>query len=162
MVDFENKIEDNLSLLNSEQIDVCRILLHQLGIADKKFFNQQSELVVNKEYLEFIAIHSNDCDSNFVIIFFNSFIEFSCLGFCFQFDYNEKYITEYILSLFNGEYKVIQTTLGNSILKTQFIWNNKNLKSRITKHFLYNFRFLFNFGMIEYKEFKPLSFISST
>jgi len=162
MVDFLKKIEDNLNLLNSQQIDVCRILLDQLRIADKKFFSQQSSLIVNKEYLEFIAIHSYESDSNFVIILFNSFVEYSCSGFCFQFDYNENYINEYISSLFKGEYKVIQTNFGNIILRTQFIWNSQNLKSRITKSFLYNFRFFFNYGMIKFTEFKLLSFVSST
>ncbi len=131
----------NLLSLNPMQREIADEINQYYNTADKNFISSKSELIVSKNYLELLMVHSENQETNFVVILFESFIEFSCGGFVFQFKYDENQINAYILSLFKGEYEIYHTLVGNFIIKEQFRWLNENLKSR-TRRSIFYFLFL--------------------
>lgn len=160
MVDFINKIEDKFDKLNASQKEVCRVVLPEFKKVDGKLFGKQSELKIRDEYLEFAVIHATESDTNFVIILFSTYVELSCAGFCFQFKYSDKeVIAAYILALLKGEYIILRTSISKAIIQEQLIWDSEKLEPKISKSFLFYFKFLFRQDKIVYTKFKPLSFI---
>ena len=127
----------NLPSLDPMQREIAEKIIQYYYTAEKSFISLKSDLIVRKNYLELLMVHSENQETNFVIILFESFIEFSCGGFVFQFAYDSKQINEYILSLFRGEYEIYQTVVGNFIIEERFRWLNDGLMSRTRKTIFY-------------------------
>ncbi|WP_423128675.1 hypothetical protein [Gaoshiqia sp. Z1-71] len=161
MVDIIRKLENSLKQLDVPQKSICDIMLAQLRDTNNKLYSKQSDLITDNKYIELFIAHNNDHDTNFTIILFKNYIELSCAGFTFQFDYETEVFKEYFSSLLRGEYSVIRTSIGAHIIQDQLIWNQKGLESKIRKSFLYFLKFFINQKKVVKKSYQSLSFISN-